>query len=164
MPPTSGAGTPPPRRNPPESDEVQDRRRIDVLVTVPRGEVNQAQAQECEERAECRHHQRRESRWGCGRQIGDDGQQFAERQPRERTGNAMRRETRLQKECAAPRPTCFGIPDNGPPRAPWGGAFWAAYAATVLIDVEAPAQGLLRGSMRLTHFPAVPACSIQDAN
>lgn len=45
--------TPPPAPTPaPPASEPPPGQRINVLVTVPRGEVNQAQAQECENRAD----------------------------------------------------------------------------------------------------------------
>jgi len=121
---TSGA-TPPPAE-PAESDEVQDRRRIDVLVTVPRGEVNQAQAQECEERADAG---TISGEIVVCRQIGDDGSNSLSGS-RENAQKRYAQETAFKN--APPPPDMFGIPDNGQ-----GIGIGGVPPPAVFIDVEA---------------------------
>lgn len=61
------AATPPPA---PPSTPAPPRERINVLVTVPRGEVNQAQARQCEDEADAG---KISGEIVVCRQVGDDG-------------------------------------------------------------------------------------------
>lgn len=102
------------------------RERINVLVTVPRGEVNQAQVQECEDRADAG---AISGEIVVCRAIGDDGRNSLSGS----RGEAQRRyaeETAFQN---APRtPEAFGIPDNGK-----GIGFGSVPKPALIIDVAA---------------------------
>jgi hypothetical protein len=96
--------TPPPDPEPAE----QQRPRINVLVTVPRGEVNQAQAQECEDRADAG---TISGEIVVCRNVGDDTSALTGN--REATQKRYAQETMLK---GAPRaPDAFGIPNHGNP-------------------------------------------------
>jgi hypothetical protein len=96
-PPESETAPPAPSPQPP---------RINLLVTVPRGEVNQAQAQQCEDSADAG---TLSGEIVVCRDLGDDGTGL--------TGNRKETQKRYAEETAfkdAPRaPEAFGIPDNG---------------------------------------------------
>jgi hypothetical protein len=100
--------------------------RINVLVTVPRGEVNQAQAQECEDRADAG---TISGEIVVCRQVGDDGSNSF-------SGDREKAQKRYAEETAfknAPRaPEAFGIPDNGK-----GIGLGGVPPPAVFIDVEA---------------------------
>jgi hypothetical protein len=99
--------TPPPAPAPPAA-EPQERPRINVLVTVPRGEVNQAQAQECEDRADAG---TISGEIVVCRNVGDDTSALTGN--REATQKRYAQETMLK---GAPRaPEAFGIPNHGNP-------------------------------------------------
>jgi hypothetical protein len=80
--------------------------RINLLVTVPRGEVNQAQAKQCEDSADAG---TLSGEIVVCRDLGDDGTGL--------TGDRKATQKRYAEETAfkdAPRaPEAFGIPDNG---------------------------------------------------
>jgi len=105
--PAAAAETPEQPLPPPAPPEDPARERINVLVTVPRGEVNQAQVQECEDSADAG------SISGeivvC-RQIADDGRNSL-------SGGRKAAQKRYAEETAfanSPRtPEAFGIPNNG---------------------------------------------------
>lgn len=81
-------------------------RRINLMVTVPRGEVNDAQVKECEDRADAG---TISGEIVVCRQVGSDGTGL--------TGSRSDSQKRYAEETAlkgAPRaPEAFGIPDNG---------------------------------------------------
>jgi hypothetical protein len=81
-------------------------RRINLMVTVPRGDVNEAQVQECEDRADAG---TISGEIVVCRQVGNDGTGL--------TGTRSDSQKRFAEETAfkgAPRaPDAFGIPDNG---------------------------------------------------
>ncbi|AUX68250.1 hypothetical protein CHX26_00825 [Porphyrobacter sp. HT-58-2] len=81
-------------------------RRINLMVTVPRGEVNDAQVRECEDRADAG---TISGEIVVCRQVGSDGTGL--------TGSRSDSQKRYAEETAlkgAPRaPEAFGIPDNG---------------------------------------------------
>jgi len=83
--------------------------RIEILVTVPRGEVNQAQARECEDRADAG---TISGEIVVCRQIGDDGADSL-------SASRADAQKRYAEETAfkdAPRtPDTFGIPNHGNP-------------------------------------------------
>jgi hypothetical protein len=125
--------TPPPAADP----APPPRPRVNLLVTVPRGEVNQAQAQECENRADAG------SISGeivvC-RAIAEDGKNNLS-ESREAAQRRYAEETALKN---APRaPEMFGIPDNGK-----GIGFGKAPPPALIVDFEA--------------LPAAPAGSDAD--
>lgn len=100
-PPTAQAPTPPAAQQPQQP-------RVNVLVTVPRGEVNQAQAQECEDRADA---STISGEIVVCRQVGDDTSGLTGN--REATQKRYAQETMLK---GAPRaPDAFGIPNHGNP-------------------------------------------------
>lgn len=115
------APTPPPAQDPPQ--------RINLLVTVPRDEVNAAQVQQCADQADA----------GtisgeivvCG-ELGRDGKSPL-------TGDRAATQKRYAEETAlkgAPRaPEAFGIPDNGK-----GIGFGGVPPPAIFIDVEALPQ------------------------
>ncbi len=79
-----------------------------MLVTVPRGEVNQAQAQECENRADA---STISGEIVVCRQVGEDTSALTGN--REATQKRYAQETMLK---GAPRaPEAFGIPNHGNP-------------------------------------------------
>ncbi|PKP65842.1 MAG: hypothetical protein CVT87_01635 [Alphaproteobacteria bacterium HGW-Alphaproteobacteria-9] len=95
---------PPPAPTPPAPSP---RPRINVLVTVPRGEVNQAQVLECEDRADAG---TISGEIVVCRQIGDDGSNSL-------SGSRAEAQKRYAEETAfkdIPRaPEAFGIPNHG---------------------------------------------------
>lgn len=101
--------TPPPAPTPaPPASEPPPGQRINVLVTVPRGEVNQAQAQECENRADA---STISGEIVVCRQVGEDTSALTGN--REATQKRYAQETMLK---GAPRaPEAFGIPNHGNP-------------------------------------------------
>lgn len=108
---------PPPPRDPP---------RINVMVTVPRGEVNQAQVQECEDRADA---SAISGEIVVCRQVGDDGKNNLS----ENRDVAQRRYAEETALKGAPRaPDMFGIPDNGK-----GIGFGKAPPPAFIVDFEA---------------------------
>lgn len=101
----SDSGVTPPAATPPS--EPPTGQRINVLVTVPRGEVNQAQAQECENRADA---STISGEIVVCRQVGDDGKNNLS-ESREAAQRRYAQETMLK---GAPRaPEAFGIPNHG---------------------------------------------------
>lgn len=118
---TSGA-TPPPAEPP----QPQERRPINIMVTVPRGDVNQAQAQECEDRADAG---TISGEIVVCRQIGDDGTNSL-------SGSREEAQKRYAQETAfkgtVPPPDMFGIADNGK-----GIGLGGVPPPAVFIDVEA---------------------------
>lgn len=100
--------------------------RINLMVTVPRGEVNQAQAQECEDRADAG---TISGEIVVCRAIGDDGSN-ALSSSREEAQKRYAQETMLKGGARAPE--AFGIPDNGK-----GIGFGGVPPPAVFIDVEA---------------------------
>ena len=102
----SDNGVTPPAPAPPAA-EPQQQPRINVLVTVPRGEVNQAQVQECEDRADA---STISGEIVVCRNVGDDGKNNLS-ESREAAQRRYAQETMLK---GGPRaPEAFGIPDNG---------------------------------------------------
>jgi len=101
------AATPPPAAPPSGPAETQERPRINLLVTVPRGEVNQAQAQECEDRADAG---TVSGEIVVCRAIGSDGSNSL-------SGSRAEAQKRYAEETAfkgaPPPPDMFGIADNG---------------------------------------------------
>jgi hypothetical protein len=120
----AGADTSPPA-DPPATLEVPPRPRINVMVTVPRGEVNQAQAQECVDRADAG---TISGEIVVCRQVGQDTSAL--------TGDRAATQKRYAQETAfkgaPPPPDMFGIPDNGK-----GIGFGGVPPPAVFIDVEA---------------------------
>ena len=100
--------------------------RINVLVTVPRGEVNQAQVQECENSADAG---TISGEIVVCRQIGNDGSNSL-------SSSRAEAQKRYAQETAfkgAPRtPEAFGIPDNGK-----GIGFGGVPPPALMIDVAA---------------------------
>jgi hypothetical protein len=115
-PPESETAPPAPSPQPP---------RINLLVTVPRGEVNQAQAQQCEDSADAG---TLSGEIVVCRDLGDDGTGL--------TGNRKETQKRYAEETAfkdAPRaPEAFGIPNHGNAI-----GFGKVPPPALLIDVEA---------------------------
>lgn len=103
--------------------------RINVLVTVPRGEVNQAQALECEDRADAG---TISGEIVVCRQVGDDGSNSL-------SGGRKAAQKRYAEETAfqgAPRaPEAFGIPNHGNSI-----GFGGVPPPAVFIDVQALPQ------------------------
>lgn len=99
--------------------------RINLMVTVPRGEVNQAQARECVDRADAG---TISGEIVVCREVGSDGTGL--------TGNRAETQKRYAQETAfkgTPRaPDMFGIPDNGK-----GIGFGGVPPPALMIDVEA---------------------------
>lgn len=97
-PPPATEQTPTPAPAPPP--------RINLMVTVPRGDINEAQARECEDRADAG---TISGEIVVCRQVGNDGTGL--------TGSRSDSQKRFAEETAfkdAPRtPDAFGIPDNG---------------------------------------------------
>ena len=100
--------------------------RINLMVTVPRGEVNQAQAQECVDRADAG---TISGEIVVCRQIGDNGENPLSGS-RSETQKRYAQETAFKD--APPPPDMFGIPDNGK-----GIGFGGVPPPAVFIDVEA---------------------------
>lgn len=100
--------TPPPAPTPtPLASQQPQQPRVNVLVTVPRGEVNQAQAQECEDRADA---SAISGEIVVCRNVGDDGKNNLS-ESREAAQRRYAQETMLK---GAPRaPEAFGIPNHG---------------------------------------------------
>jgi hypothetical protein len=118
----SGVTSPPA----PPAAEQPERPRINVLVTVPRGEVNQAQAQECENRADA---STISGEIVVCRNVGDDGKNNLS-ESREAAQRRYAQETMLK---GAPRaPEAFGIPDNGK-----GIGFGKAPPPAYIVDFQA---------------------------
>lgn len=108
--------------------EPPQRPRINVLVTVPRGEVNQAQAQECVDRADAG---TISGEIVVCRQIGEDNSALTG----DRTATQKRYAQETAFKGATPPPDMFGIPDNGK-----GIGFGGVPPPAVFIDVEALPQ------------------------
>ncbi|OBV10565.1 Fructose 1,6-bisphosphatase II [Erythrobacter dokdonensis DSW-74] len=110
------------------AQEEAPRPRINVLVTVPRGEVNQAQAQECVDRADAG---TISGEIVVCREIGVDNSAL--------TGDRATSQKRYAQETAfkgaPPPPDMFGIPDNGK-----GIGIGGVPPPAVFIDVEALPQ------------------------
>ncbi len=100
--------------------------RINLMVTVPRGEINQAQAQECVDRADAG---TISGEIVVCREVGDDGENSL-------SGSRAEAQKRYAEETAfkgaPPPPDMFGIPDNGK-----GIGFGGVPPPAVFIDVEA---------------------------
>jgi hypothetical protein len=100
--------------------------RINLMVTVPRGEINQAQAQECVDRADAG---TISGEIVVCREVGDDGENSL-------SGSRAEAQKRYAGETAfkgaPPPPDMFGIPDNGK-----GIGFGGVPPPAVFIDVEA---------------------------
>jgi hypothetical protein len=99
--------------------------RINLMVTVPRGEVNQAQAQECVDRADAG---TISGEIVVCREVGTDNSAL--------TGDRAASQKRYAQETAfkgaPPPPDMFGIPDNGK-----GIGFGGVPPPAIFIDVEA---------------------------
>ncbi len=109
--------------------DVPPRPRVNVLVTVPRGEINQAQAQECEDRADAG---TISGEIVVCRQIGDDGSNSL-------SGNRAAAQKRYAQETmlkgGTRAPDAFGIPNHGNPISLGG-----VPPPALMIDVEALPQ------------------------
>lgn len=102
------------------------RERINVLVTVPRGEVNQAQALQCEDRADAG---TISGEIVVCRQVGNDGSNALSSS----RADAQKRYAQETAFKGVPRaPEAFGIPDNGK-----GIGFGGVPPPALLIDVAA---------------------------
>lgn len=113
---------------PAEPDEPANRA-IDILVTIPRGEVSEAQARECEERADAG---AISGEIVVCRQIGEDASNSFSG-GREAAQRRYAQETAFQGD---PRtPNTFGIPNHGNPI-----ALGSAPPPALIIDVEALPQ------------------------
>lgn len=107
---STATGAAPQAENPAPAPEAESPpappRRINLMVTVPRGEVNDAQVKECEDRADAG---TISGEIVVCRQVGSDGTGL--------TGTRSDSQKRYAEETAfkgAPRaPEAFGIPDNG---------------------------------------------------
>jgi hypothetical protein len=99
---------------------------INLMVTVPRGEVNQAQAKECVDRADAG---AISGEIVVCREVGDDGSN-ALSSSRAEAQKRYAQETAFKG--APPPPNVFGIPDNGK-----GIGFGGVPPPAVFIDVEA---------------------------
>jgi hypothetical protein len=114
--------TPAPAAAPAQAEPTQ---RINVLVTRPRGDVNQAQAKECEDRADAG---TISGEIVVCRDIGNDGTGL--------TGSRADSQKRYAQETAfkgaPPPPNVFGIPDNGK-----GIGFGGVPPPALMIDVAA---------------------------
>jgi hypothetical protein len=117
------AADPTPTPAPPTEAPQQ---RINLLVTVPRGDVNQAQLQQCVDQADAG---TISGEIVVCRQLGDDGANSL-------SGSRAAAQKRYAEETAlkgAPRaPEAFGIPDNGK-----GIGFGGVPPPALFIDVEA---------------------------
>lgn len=121
---TSGQATDPP----PASAPSPPRDRINLMVTKPRGEINQAQVQECEERADA---------------SAISGEIVVCRQVGENPANVFSSPDEARKRYAEatanknapPPPDVFGIGDNGQ-----GIGFGGAPPPALMIDVAALPQ------------------------
>jgi hypothetical protein len=120
---TPPAADPTPAPAPPAQEPQQ---RINLLVTVPRGDVNQAQLQQCVDQADAG---TISGEIVVCRQLGDDGSNSL-------SGSRAAAQKRYAEETAlkgAPRaPEAFGIPDNGK-----GIGFGGVPPPALFIDVEA---------------------------
>lgn len=114
---------------PGEEEEAPDNRAIDILVTVPRGEVNEAQARECQDRAEAG---AISGEIVVCRQVGEDPANSY-------SGGREAAQRRYAQETAfkgsPPPPNTFGIPNHGNPI-----GFGAPPPPALIIDVEALPQ------------------------
>lgn len=118
------AATPPAAT--PAPVDVAPRPSANVLVTVPRGEVNEAQARECVDQADA---STISGEIIVCRDIGDDGTNALS----ESRAAAQKRYAQETAFKGAPRaPEAFGIPDNGK-----GIGFGGVPPPAVFIDVEA---------------------------
>lgn len=120
------AATPPPAAEPAPAPplDVPPRPRVNLMVTVPRGEVNQAQLQECRDDADAG---TISGEIVVCREVGSDGTGLTGN--REETQKRYAQETMLK---GAPRaPEAFGIADNGK-----GIGFGKAPPPALMIDVE----------------------------
>ena len=105
--------------------DVPPRPRVNLMVTVPRGEVNEAQLQECRDDADAG---QISGEIVVCREVGNDGSNNTGN--REQTQKRYAQETMLK---GAPRaPEAFGIPDNGK-----GIGFGKAPPPALMIDVGA---------------------------
>jgi hypothetical protein len=115
---------PPPAAEPPAAQKPAPL--INLMVTVPRGEVNQAQAKECVDRADAG---AISGEIVVCREVGDDGSNAL-------SGSRAEAQKRYAQETAfkgaPPPPDVFGIPDNGK-----GIGFGGVPPPAVFIDVEA---------------------------
>jgi hypothetical protein len=100
--------------------------RINLMVTVPRGEVNQAQAKECVDRVDAG---AISGEIVVCREVGDDGSN-ALSSSRKEAQKRYAQETAFKG--APPPPDLFGIPDNGK-----GIGFGGVPPPALFIDVEA---------------------------
>lgn len=111
--------------DPPATLEVPPRPRINVLVTVPRGEVNQAQVRECADRTDA---STISGEIVVCREVAVDNSAL--------TGDRAASQKRYAQETAfkgaPPPPDLFGIPDNGK-----GIGFGSVPPPALFIDVEA---------------------------
>jgi hypothetical protein len=99
--------------------------RVDILVTVPRGDVNEAQARECVDRADAG---TISGEIVVCREVGEDGSALTG--SRAETQKRYAQETMLK---GAPRaPDAFGIPNHGNPI-----SFGGVPPPALFIDVEA---------------------------
>ena len=121
----SAATNAPPPAPPAPAPEPAPQPRINLMVTVPRGEVNQAQARECVDRADAG---TISGEIVVCRETGEDNSAL--------TGDRAATQKRYAQETAfkgAPAaPDLFGIPDNGK-----GIGFGSVPPPAVFIDVEA---------------------------
>jgi hypothetical protein len=99
---------------------------VNVLVTIPRGEVNQAQAKECVDRVDAG---AISGEIVVCRDVGDDGSNSLSAS-RAEAQKRYAQETAFKG--APPPPDVFGIPDNGK-----GIGFGGVPPPAVFIDVEA---------------------------
>lgn len=123
------AATPPPATEPapaPVPLDVPPRPRVNVLVTVPRGEVNEAQLQQCRDEADAG---TISGEIVVCREVGSNGESPL-------TGDRAATQKRYAQETAfkgAPAaPDLFGIPDNGK-----GIGFGGVPPPALIIDVAA---------------------------
>lgn len=123
--PATGNGASPPPADPPATIDVPPRPRINVMVTVPRGEVNQAQAKECVDRADAG---TISGEIVVCREVAVDNSAL--------TGDRASSQKRYAQETAfkgaPPPPDMFGIADNGK-----GIGIGGVPPPAVFIDVEA---------------------------
>jgi len=123
---TTSAPEPPPAAETPPPAAAPPPQRVNVLVTVPRGEINQAQAKECVERADAG---TISGEIVVCREAGDDGTNSL-------SGSRADAQKRYARETAfkggPPPPDLFGIPDNGK-----GIGFGGVPPPALIIDVEA---------------------------
>ncbi|WP_054118527.1 hypothetical protein [Porphyrobacter sp. AAP60] len=109
--------------------DVPPRPRVNVMVTVPRGEINQAQVQECEDRADAG---TISGEIVVCRQVGDDGSNSLS-ESRAAAQKRYAQETMLKGGTRAPE--AFGIPNHGNPI-----SFGGVPPPALMIDVEALPQ------------------------